>query len=165
MKQFIISFFKIIFLTIKGMKTWRGILSLFLSFFIFYGWLLLFIFIGTVFKINYLIYIGSSGIAFWAGPFTPFIPLMITFSLLIQRYILFDKSNIISLKRHIVDLKNSFYFKKSYIKKIHKPTFRSSINKCIELENEKIREVKDDIFIKKAYIEKYHNSIKFYKKI
>lgn len=165
MKKFIISFLKLLYLTILGMKTWRGILSLFLSFFLFYGWLILAIYIGTIFNIKELLYIGGAGVAFWAGPFTPLIPLVITFSLIIQRYILFDKSNIISLKRHLVELKNSFFIKRKYIKKIKKPSFKDALNICIELENEKIRKDKDNIFITKAYLEQYKKKIKFYKKL
>lgn len=165
MKKFIISLFKLVIITIKSMKTWRGVLSLFLSFMLFYGWLLIFIFLGTILKNNSIFIIGSAGLAFWAGPFTPLIPLVITFSLIIQRYVLFDKVNIISLKIHLIDLKNEFFIKKSYIKKIKRCSFKKVLNKQIENQNQEIRKHKDDLFILKGYIESYQNKINFYKKI
>lgn len=83
------------------MKTWRGVLSLFISFMIFAGWAYVFILIGTLAKNAALITIGTAVALFWFGPFTPLIPLVLLFAFLIQRYIFRDRSNDEALRNSI----------------------------------------------------------------
>lgn len=103
--QFFINLFKLIWETIKTMKTARGILALFLSFMLFAGWAYVFMLIGFLTK-NYSISgIGSAVVLFWLGPFTPLIPIVILVAFLIQRYILRDRSNDEALKQAIANFK------------------------------------------------------------
>ena len=77
---------------ILGLGTVKGLLALFISFTIYYGWAVALIIIGTIYaKYQWMIAVGMSVIVFWAGPFTPFFPILITTTLFIQRYILRDK--------------------------------------------------------------------------
>lgn len=79
-----------IFQVIKKMKNWKGIVSLIIVWLVLSG--VVVVALGIIFKIKTLIIIGSSIFLFWAGPFTPLIPLVIGISLVIQRYIFRDKN-------------------------------------------------------------------------
>lgn len=122
----VIKFFVIIWELIKTMKNWKGILALFISFFIYYGWALLLLIIGTISKNVKLYSIALSVMAFWAGPMTPLIPLILVTALLIQRYIFFDKSNEKALKDSIYNFRAGIYpkakWKNKEEKKIYKKT-------------------------------------------
>lgn len=77
---------------ILGLGTVKGLLALFISFTIYYGWAVALIVIGTIYaKYQWMMAVGMSVIVFWAGPFTPFFPILIITTLFIQRYILRDK--------------------------------------------------------------------------
>jgi NADPH2 dehydrogenase len=76
------------------MKSFRGLISLFIAYMIFQGWAVLFIIFGNAWMKG----IGAGVIAFWFGPGTPTIPLILIFALLIQRYVLLDSSNSFHLK-------------------------------------------------------------------
>lgn len=93
---------------IKTMKTWRGILALFISFMVFCGWAYVFIFLGTILKIHWMSYSGGLVAAFWAGPFTPLIPIVLVVALLIQRYVFFDRTNEKVLRENIYKLKTNY---------------------------------------------------------
>lgn len=103
--RFFINLFKLIIETIITMKTWRGLLSLFLSFMIFAGWAYVFIGIGMIFNSPYLVAVGTAVALFWIGPFTPLIPIVIIVAFLIQRHILRDRSNDAALKQAIRNFK------------------------------------------------------------
>lgn len=94
-QQFIhltITFFKAIYRLILGLRTPKGLLSLFISFVIFYGWALAFIVYGTLTKNPWFISIGTSVVVFWMAPFTPFFAITIFTTLFIQRVILRDQN-------------------------------------------------------------------------
>lgn len=78
-----------IFKLLKQMGNWKGLFSLLIS------WLLLsgsgLILLGVILNIKRLWVIGIGVYAFWLGPFTPLIPIMIGFALLIQRFVFLDK--------------------------------------------------------------------------
>ncbi len=101
MKKFILfwkTFFIMIWEVIKTMKTFRGMISLFIAYMIYHGWAVLFFIIGTYSANTFLIAVGTAVLLFWFGPGTPVIPLIIITALLIQRYIFFDSTNQISIK-------------------------------------------------------------------
>lgn len=79
-----------IFKLMKQMGDWRGLISLLIS------WLLLsgsgLIVLGIILKVKTLTTIGIAMYAFWLGPFTPLIPIMIGFALLLQRIVFRDKN-------------------------------------------------------------------------
>ena len=79
-----------IFKLMKQMGNWRGLISLLIS------WLLLsgsgLIILGPILKIKALTTIGIAIYAFWLGPFTPLIPIMIGFALVLQRVVFRDKN-------------------------------------------------------------------------
>lgn len=83
---------------IKSMRSVRGLISLFVAYMIFHGWALIFFIIGTLSGNAWLLGIGSAVMLFWFGPGTPVIPLIIVTALFIQRYLLMDKSNKISIR-------------------------------------------------------------------
>lgn len=103
--RFFINLFKLIWETVKTMKTRRGILALFLSLMIFAGWAYIFIGIGIIFNIPSLVAIGSAVALFWLGPFTPLIPIVILVAFFIQRYLFRDRSNDQALKEAIANFK------------------------------------------------------------
>lgn len=103
--NFFKNLFKLIWETIKTMKTWRGVLALFLSFMIFAGWAYVLAGIGIMVKSPSMIAVGTAVILFWAGPFTPLIPIVLLVAFLIQRYIFRDRSNDEALKKAIADFK------------------------------------------------------------
>ena len=95
MNQFInltVTFFKAIFRLLLGLRTPKGLLALFISFAIFYGWALAFIVYGTWTKNPWFISIGTSVVVFWMAPFTPFFAIVIFTTLFIQRVILRDQN-------------------------------------------------------------------------
>ncbi len=127
--RFFINLFKLIWETIKTMKTWRGVLSLFISFMIFAGWAYVFIGVGIIVKNPSLVAIGSAVALFWIGPFTPLIPIVLIVAFLIQRYIFRDRSNDEALKTAIIKFKQQgfrsdkelpkYYYRKVKYSRIH----------------------------------------------
>ncbi len=103
--RFFINVFKLLWETIKTMKTKRGVLALFLSFMIFAGWAYVAIVVGIWFKIPVAYAIGTATALFWIGPFTPLIPIVILTAFFIQRYIFRDRSNDDALKEAIANFK------------------------------------------------------------
>lgn len=99
--------FILIWETIKTMKTVRGLIALFLSFMIFVGWAYVLIVLGMIMHRTALTAIGTVVALFWAGPFTPLIPITLLVAFLIQRYILRDKSNDDALKTAIKNFKEN----------------------------------------------------------
>ena len=93
-KLFWKAFFILVWDVIKTMKTLRGLIALGISYMLFQGWAILFILFGNA----YLKGVGALVLAFWFGPGTPTIPLILVAALLIQRYILLDSSNHMRLK-------------------------------------------------------------------
>lgn len=79
-----------IWVIVKRMGSWQGVLSLVLV------WLTLsgagVSAVGIIFKIPYLIGLGGLIFGFWVAPFTPLIPICIAIAMLFQRYVLRDKS-------------------------------------------------------------------------
>ena len=75
---------------IKQMGSIRGVISLILVWFLISGVGLALV--GALFKNGYLIGLGGLIFGFWAGPFTPLIPINIAIAMLFQRYVLRDKS-------------------------------------------------------------------------
>ncbi len=101
MNKFILfwkNFWILIWELIKSMKSIRGVLSLLISYMIFHGWAVLFFLVGITTKNTWLIGVGTTVILFWFGPGTPLFPLIIITALIIQRYILLDRSNKIEIK-------------------------------------------------------------------
>jgi hypothetical protein len=90
--RFFVDFFKSLWRVIVSLKTAKGILALAISLTIYYGWAIAFIVIGTVFpQYRWMIGVGTGVVIFWAGPFTPFWPITLVTTIIIQRYILRDK--------------------------------------------------------------------------
>ncbi|MDY0210819.1 MAG: hypothetical protein RBQ91_05385 [Acholeplasma sp.] len=87
---FTITFFKAIFRLILGLRTPKGLIALFISFSIFYGWAIAFIIYGSIASNGWFLTIGSGVLVFWLAPGTPFFPIMIIATLFIQRIILRD---------------------------------------------------------------------------
>lgn len=83
---------------ITTMKTFKGLISLFISYMLFHGWAVLFFVIGTITGNGWLIGIGSAVILFWFGPGTPVIPLILVVALMIQRYVFFESTHQVSIK-------------------------------------------------------------------
>lgn len=84
-------FFKWLWELIKSFGSVRGIISLLISFTIWYGWIIAFIVLGTAFKIAWMYSIGVGGVLFWAGPFTPFFPIFIATATFFRTVIFKDK--------------------------------------------------------------------------
>lgn len=74
---------------VKQMGSIRGVISLILVWFLISGVGLALV--GALFKNGYLIGLGGLIFGFWAGPFTPLIPINIAIAMIIQRYVLRDK--------------------------------------------------------------------------
>lgn len=74
----------------KQMGNWRGLISLLISWLILSGSGL--IILGLILKVKALTTIGIAIYAFWLGPFTPLIPIMIGFALVLQRVVFRDKN-------------------------------------------------------------------------
>lgn len=114
--QIIKSFFKMVFRILKLFMTIRGILSLV------FIWLLLsgmgLYVLGVILKETYFKVFGLTIFAFWAGPFTPLIPLVLIVAGMFAKFVLRDnKISIIKIKEII---QNSFKdveeVKKNYLK-------------------------------------------------
>ncbi len=90
-KQVIKKFFKWLWALIKSFGTIKGLISLFISFIIWYGWLLAFIVFGIIFKITWMYSLGISGVLFWAGPFTPFFPIFLGTATFFRKVVFKDK--------------------------------------------------------------------------
>ena len=88
--RYFVTFFKAIFRLIIGLKTPKGLLALFISFCIFYGWGIAFIIYGTITSQGWFVTIGTGVMVFWLAPGTPFWAIMIITTLFIQRVILRD---------------------------------------------------------------------------
>ena len=112
MKKFVLfwkNFTIMVWEIIKSMKSVRGVIALFLSYMIYHGWAALFFITGVLFSNLWLLGIGTTVMLFWFGPGTPLIPLILVTALFIQRYILLDKSNKISLKEKWIELNKHNY--------------------------------------------------------
>lgn len=92
------NFFIMVWEIIKSMRSVRGLISLFIAYMIFHGWALIFFIIGLLSENGWFLGIGSAVMLFWFGPGTPVTPLILVTAFIIQRYILMDKSNKISIK-------------------------------------------------------------------
>lgn len=90
-------FFKGLWAVVKSMGNWKGVLSLLIVWLVLSGVGLAIV--GFIVKNKWLIGIGGSVFAFWAGPFTPLIPLTIAIAMLVQRYIFRDKNVSIKMIR------------------------------------------------------------------
>ena len=88
---FIKRFFKWLWELVKSFGSLKGLISLFISFIIFYGWLLAFIVFGTIFNIKWMYSVGIGGVLFWAGPFTPFFPIFLATATFFRKTIFKDK--------------------------------------------------------------------------
>lgn len=86
----ILTFFKAIWLVLKSMGSWKGIISLILVWVALSGSGLFAL--GFILRNIWLKGVGLTVMAFWMGPFTPLIPITIGLAMLIQRYVFFDKN-------------------------------------------------------------------------
>lgn len=68
-------------------------ISLGISFMLFYGWLIVFIVVGIISGNAWFYGVGAGGIVFWAGPFTPFFPIMLGFATFLRKVVFMDKKN------------------------------------------------------------------------
>ena len=84
-------FLKWLWELIKSFWTVKGLISLLISFIIWYGWLIAFIVIGAIFKIAWMYSVGIGGVLFWAGPFTPFFPIFLATATFFRKVIFKDK--------------------------------------------------------------------------
>lgn len=87
---------------IKSFNTTKGYISLFIAFTIMYGWVIAFFVIGTIRRDVYLIGIATTVAVFWAGPFTPFVLILVGLTRFIQKIILRDKA----VPKHIKENKD-----------------------------------------------------------
>ena len=88
--RYTVYLFKGIWNVIKSMNTWRGWISLIVVWFTLSGTLL--IIIGHILNIPTMYATGYSLWLIWLGPGTPLIPITIALALIIQRWVLWDKS-------------------------------------------------------------------------
>ena len=144
--RFFINLFKLLWETVKTMKTRRGILALFLSLMIFAGWAYIFIGIGIIFNIPSLVAIGSAVALFWLGPFTPLIPIVILVAFFIQRYLFRDRSNDQALKEAIANFKKEVWrwssVKDSYARRIKLSRLHSYKTIILKLKEEIMSKIK-----------------------
>lgn len=103
-KLFWKNFFIMVWEIIKSMNSLRGLISLFIAYMIYHGWAFIFFVIGLLSGNGWFLGIGTAVMLFWFGPGTPVIPLIIVTALIIQRYVLMDKSNKISIKEKWIEL-------------------------------------------------------------
>ncbi len=68
-------------------------ISLGISFMLFYGWLLVFIVIGIISGNAWFYGEGVGGVLFWAGPFTPFFPIMLVVATFLRKIVFMDNKN------------------------------------------------------------------------
>lgn len=97
--RFWVHFFIMVWEIIKSMKSVRGLISLFIAYMIFHGWALIFFIIGVLSGNGWFLGVGTAVMLFWFGPGTPVTPLILVTAIIIQRYILMDQSNTISIKQ------------------------------------------------------------------
>ena len=90
-------FFKGLWAVIKSMGNWKGVSSLLIVWIILSGVGLAIV--GFIVKNKWLIGVGVSIFTFWAGPFTPLIPITIAIAMVVQRYIFRDKNVSIKMIR------------------------------------------------------------------
>lgn len=69
---------------------------------------------GLIFNRYNLVALGGVILAFWAGPFSPLVPIVMLLSGLLARYILRDKN--IALSKIIIIFKKEFQYTKLYSK-------------------------------------------------
>jgi|SRR5690554_282294 len=88
--RYFINFWKGIWAVIKSMGNWRGVLSLLIVWLVVSGAGL--VVLGFIFQNNWLKGIGLTIYAFWLGPFTPLIPLIIALAMVVQRFVFLDRN-------------------------------------------------------------------------
>ena len=76
-----------------------------MSFMVFAGWAYVLALLGIIFNWPAATSVGTVVILFWAGPFTPLIPIVLLVAFLIQRYVFRDRSNDEALKEAIDNFK------------------------------------------------------------
>ncbi|MCK9236119.1 MAG: hypothetical protein WC225_02130 [Acholeplasmataceae bacterium] len=109
-------FFLFVWEMIKSMSNVRGVIALFISYMIYQGWAVVFLIVGIITKNAWLIGVGGAVIAFWVGPGTPTIPLVIVTAFFIKRYLLFDRSDPRKLKEIWRELNEKYNQKKQQAK-------------------------------------------------
>lgn len=85
-----VRFWKGVWLVVKSMGNWKGVLSLLIT------WLLIsgsgVSLLGVIIANTWLIGIGATIYGFWLLPLTPLVPINIGIAMLIQRYVFRDKA-------------------------------------------------------------------------
>lgn len=83
-------FLKGLWLVVKSMGNWKGVISLIIV------WLILsgigIAIVGFVVQNKWLVGVGLGIFAFWAGPGTPLMLVVVAFAMVVQRYIFQDRS-------------------------------------------------------------------------
>lgn len=79
---------------VKSFWSIRGMISLGISFMLFYGWLLVFIVIGIISGNAWFYGVGIGGVVFWLGPGTPLIPLILGFATFLRKIVFREKKNV-----------------------------------------------------------------------
>lgn len=95
-------FLRLLWEFIKSFNTPKGYISLVLAWLLMYGWVVAFFIIGTVEDNAYFLGIATTVAVFWAGPFTPFLPILVGLTRFIQKIILRDKA----VPKHIKEKKD-----------------------------------------------------------
>lgn len=160
--NYFIGFFKSIWQLIKRFFTsWKGIVSLIISFILYVGWALAFIIIGFISKNAWYYSTGMAVVAFWAGPFTPMWLLIVVSAMLFQRYIFFDKKAM-SIKEIISYYKSELEKEKEKSKIAKEKHFeklqekeRKKQAKKVEKILKKYRKNKDQLVRKKEVLPDY----------
>lgn len=93
MKHRIKKFIKWTIDLVKSFWSVRGMISLGISFMLFYGWLLVFIVIGIISGNAWFYGVGIGGVVFWAGPFTPFFPIMLGVATFLRKVVFRDNKS------------------------------------------------------------------------
>lgn len=79
---------------VKSFWSIKGMIALGISFMLFYGWLIAFIAIGIISGNAWFYGVGMGGVVFWAGPFTPFFPIMLGVATFIRKIVFRDSKNV-----------------------------------------------------------------------
>lgn len=113
--NWLINFFKGVWNVVKSMGNWKGILSLFLVWFIISGAGVSVI--GIIIKNSYLIGLGGIIYGFWLLPLTPLMLITIILAMLMQKYVFRDKSvSVENIKNKFNEVKEKeFDIKENYI--------------------------------------------------
>lgn len=113
--NWLINFFKGVWNVVKSMGNWKGILSLFLVWFIISGAGVSVI--GIIIKNSYLIGLGGIIYGFWLLPLTPLMLITIILAMLMQKFIFRDKSvSVENIKNKFNEVKEKeFDIKENYI--------------------------------------------------